>query len=293
MRRISIGAVAVAVLLCALPAASRELKIATWAIAWLTDRPAGDPALPADIGPKSEEDAASLRGYAEQLDADVVALQEVDGVRNAARVFPPNRYDVVMTQDGQTLGVGFAIRKGLAYTVNPDLAALDVTPAARFRLRAGADVTIAAPFGPLRLLAVHLKAGCRDDPLGGDRTQCATLSAQLAVLRDWVAQREAEGVAFVVAGGFNRRMDGADPFLAALTQAGPLGRATEGRSDPCWGGAPFTDHLLAGGQARLWLQPDSMRVLVYRERGAEWRKRLSDHCPLSVRLLLPDGADGH
>jgi endonuclease/exonuclease/phosphatase family metal-dependent hydrolase len=284
--------IVLALLVSAAPAQSRELKVATWAIAWLTDRPAGDPALPPDVGPKSDEDAAALRGYAEQLDADVVALQEVDGARNAARVFPPDRYDVVMTQDGQALGVGFAIRKGLTYTVNPDLAALDVTPGARFRLRAGADVTLATPSGPLRLLAVHLKAGCRDDPLGGDRPQCATLSSQLAVLRDWVAQREAEGAAFVIAGGFNRRMDGGDAFLATLAQAGPLARADEGRSDPCWGGGAFTDHLLAGGPARLWLQPDSMRVLVYRERGVEWRKRLSDHCPLSARLLLPDGADG-
>jgi len=29
-------------------------------------------------------------------------------------------------------------------------------------------------------------------------------------------------------------------------------------------------------------------VLVYRETGAAWKRRLSDHCPVSVRLHVPD-----
>jgi hypothetical protein len=30
-----------------------------------------------------------------------------------------------------------------------------------------------------------------------------------------------------------------------------------------------------------------LRVLRYRETGAEWKERLSDHCPVSVRLAVP------
>ena len=37
----------------ALPAAAAELKLATWNLEWLTLRPAGDPALPADVQPKA------------------------------------------------------------------------------------------------------------------------------------------------------------------------------------------------------------------------------------------------
>ena len=75
---------------------------------------------------------------------------------------------------------------------------------------------------------------------------------------------------------------------AALGAAAPLLRATEGQSTPCWGGNTFIDHILAGGAARGWVVPDSLRVLVYRETGAAARALLPDHCPVSVRLRLPD-----
>jgi endonuclease/exonuclease/phosphatase family metal-dependent hydrolase len=79
-------------------------------------------------------------------------------------------------------------------------------------------------------------------------------------------------------------MDGDDTFLAALDQAAPLVRATEGHSSPCWGRESFIDHILVGGPAREWLRPGSLRVMVYQETGREWQERLSDHCPISVRL---------
>jgi endonuclease/exonuclease/phosphatase family metal-dependent hydrolase len=95
-------------------------------------------------------------------------------------------------------------------------------------------------------------------------------------------------VPFVLMGDFNRWMDGRDAFFAAMQEAAPLIRATERRSSPCWGGGGFVDHIIAGGAARGWMRTDTLRVLVYRETGEEWRTRLSDHCPVSVRFRLPD-----
>jgi endonuclease/exonuclease/phosphatase family metal-dependent hydrolase len=89
-------------------------------------------------------------------------------------------------------------------------------------------------------------------------------------------------------GDFNRHMDGRDQFWSALQRAAPLIRATEGHSSPCWGSESFIDHIILGDAARDWLVPDSLRVLSYRETGEEWKQRLSDHCPVSVRLRLPD-----
>ncbi len=276
------------VLLLAPPARALELKIATWNLEWLTDRPAGAAGLPADVRPKRAEDVAVLRGYAGRLAADIVAFQEVDGPRNAAAVFAPGAYALHLTADAVTQRVGFAVRAGLRFTANPDLVGLDVYPDAKYRLRSGADITLETPGGKLRLLAVHLKTGCREDRPGAPSYQCATLLRQLPVLQGWIAQRQAEGVPFVLLGDFNRWMDGRDRFYPALAAQAPLLRATEGQSSPCWGGGGFIDHIIAGGAARGWMQPDSLRVLVYQERGVAWKERLSDHCPISVRFHLPD-----
>jgi endonuclease/exonuclease/phosphatase family metal-dependent hydrolase len=287
MRRLAL----LLLLLLALPgtAAALELKLATWNLEWLTLRPAGDPALPQNVRPKDAEARAALRRYAAELAADVVAMQEVDGPQAAATVFPPERYAFHFTRDRMVQRVGFAVRQGLRFTPNPDLVALNVTPGARNPLRAGADITLETPGGRLRLLAVHLKTGCREDRLDrSPREQCDQLRRQMAALQGWIAQRREEGAAFLLMGDFNRWMEGAEGFFDGLQRAAPLLRATAGQNSPCWGGGGFVDHIIAGGAARGWMQEASLRVLVYRERGRAARETLSDHCPVSVRLVLPD-----
>lgn len=283
-------------LLLLLPVACRaaELKLATWNLEWLTARPAGDPSLPSDAGPKRPDDIARLRRYAEILAADVISFQEVDGPAMAAAIFPPDRYAIHITADRVVQRNGLAISHAIPFTANPDLTGLDPYPNARYPLRSGADVTLHLPEGPLRILSVHLKTGCWEAPLtdttgsSAERAACATLGTQLAVLQGWIAARRAEGVPFLLMGDFNRRMEPPDPFWAGLTRAAPLRRATAGHSSPCWGGERFIDHLIAGGPAIAWMEPDSLRVLVYRETDPAWKERLSDHCPVSIRLHVPD-----
>lgn len=281
--------VALLLLLLAAPTSAAELKLATWNMEWLTLRHAGDPALPRDVRPKAEDGFEALRRYAVRLDADVVAFQEVDGAEAAAKVFTPDRYQLVLTNDDVVQRVGFAVRRGLAFERNPDLVGLDVHPSDAYRLRSGADITLVLPGGRLRLLAVHLKSGCNSDPLSSStRRTCATLRQQVPALQGWIRQRREEVAPFVLMGDFNRRMEGRDQLLAALSDAAPLLRATEGRASPCWGGNSFIDHILAGGAARGWMQPETLRVMVYRETDEAARARLSDHCPVSVRFRLPD-----
>ena len=273
-------------LLLALDAAqAAELKLATWNLEWLTDRSRDDAQLPADAHPKQKQDIELLRQYAKELDADVVAIQEVDGTRMAEMVFPADRYAVHLTHDRVVQRTGIAVRRGINFDINPDLTSLDVGG----QLRSGADITLHLARFSLRLLAVHLKTGCFDKGLARtSRRACVELGQQIPPLRDWISARRSEGVAFAILGDFNRHMDGRDQLWASLRKAAPMTRTTEGSASPCWGGEAFIDHILLGGAARGWLLPDSLRVLTYREAGYAWKVRLSDHCPVSVRLRIPD-----
>jgi endonuclease/exonuclease/phosphatase family metal-dependent hydrolase len=271
-------------------AASRDLKVATWNLDWLTFRHAGDPELPSDVGGRDPADFEVLAAYAARLDADVVAIEEVDGPAPAARLFPPDRYQVEMTGDGVTQRVGLAVRRGIDVERHPDLGALDVEPRARHRLRSGLDATLVFPGGiAVRVLAIHLKSGCwSEDEDREARPACDLLSRQVPVLADWIAARRREGVAFLVLGDFNRRLVQGDRVLAALDEAAPLASATAGASSPCWDGEDFIDHILAGDAAASWMEPGTLRVLTYRGMDPSRKDHVSDHCPVSVHFALPD-----
>lgn len=279
-------------LLLAGAAEARELRLVTWNIAWLTLKPTGHRDLPRDVRGRGAADFARLAAYAAQLDADVVAIQEIDGEAAAARVFPPDRWSLHLTDERDTQRPGFAVRRGLRVIEHDDLAALDVYAGARHSLRRGADITVEAGGTRLRLLSVHLKAGCRDGRLGSSDRSCDTLGEQAGILAGWIAARQREGGAFAVMGDFNRWLDGRDAMTRMLAASAPLTGAMFGHGDPCWSraggrGRPFIDHILLGGAARGWLRPDSLRVLIYAESDPGVRQRLSDHCPAGVTLGLP------
>ena len=276
-------------LLLAPGAQAAELKIATWNLNWLSTRPTGAPGLPPDVKTRAPEDFEKLRQYALELDADVIAVEEVDGRQAAALVFPEDKYSIHMTHDRVTQRTGLIVKRGLHYDINPDVTAIAGNPAAR--LRSGADITLHLPRGTLRLLALHLKTGCQAPPLAkSTRRSCVELADQIPPIQAWMAARVAEKTPFLLLGDFNRYMEGRDQFIAALRETAPLSRATEGRSSPCWGAEIFIDHILAGGAAIDWMRPDTLRVLRFRETGREWKERLSDHCPVSVRMVVPDAA---
>jgi endonuclease/exonuclease/phosphatase family metal-dependent hydrolase len=271
------------ILLLPVFARAADLKVATWNLDWLTTREVGDRVLPADVTPRSAEDFDRLARYVRILNADVVAIEEVDGRSAASRLFPRDQYSIHMTRDHVTQRVGIAVRRNLRYDVNPDVTGLGIG-----HLRSGADITLHLGAADLRVLAVHLKKGCRDKRAAAGSPACRELRDQAQLLGDWIAARRQEGAAFLILGDFNRSMDGKDTVLASLRQAAPLVRATEGRSSPCWGNESFIDHILAGGAAADWMRPDTLRVLTYQETDPAWKDRLSDHCPVSVRFAVPE-----
>ncbi|WP_395370264.1 endonuclease/exonuclease/phosphatase family protein [Komagataeibacter diospyri] len=281
----------VALALVALPVgagATGSLRLSTWNLEWLTTRPQGDPALPPDVTPRTPAELDRLAHYASRLAPDIAALEEIDTPDLAARLFPTPRYRIIMSSDHVVQKVALAVRADLAVVRHADVTALDVyPPSAPHHLRAGLDLTIGQGTDSLRVLVVHLKAGCRDSQPIARKPACQTLMRQIAIVQDWIMERQDEGEAFVVMGDFNRLLAPDDPAWWALSGNGPLALATAGHASPCAQGNYFIDHIIAGGPAREWLQPDSLRVMLYRQNGQDDTTRLSDHCPVSVRLSLP------
>lgn len=307
--------------LLALPACAsggeQPLRIATWNAEWLLlpgeydalmadclpegRRARGDErALYCDLGTGrrwSEQDFGRLAAFAATVDADVVALQEVDGVGAAARLFPSHEF--CFTARRHVQNVGFAIRRGLPHRCNRDYRRLGLEGG---DVRWGADLTL-FPGTPreFRLLAVHLKSGCTWDPLTAGRQPCEVLARQVPLLEAWIDARAGEGVPFMVLGDFNRQLgrergpardaagrivalwpeiDDGDPPGADLALAGAGLRPVA-----CLPGEksrPPIDHLLLGEKAARAMRDGSYRMWAYpaEPRGARW----PDHCIRSVEI---------
>lgn len=257
-----------------------RLRVATWNIAWLNhnDSEGEIPRNPADYG--------RLQEYARRLDADIVALQEVDGKEAALRVFDPAVYAFHFTSDeGYLQRTGFAYKRGLRVLPQPDLFELAIAGTRR-----AADIEVDVDGRRLRLLSVHLKSGCWDDPLETDTLACNILRKQLAVLEEWVDCRAQKAVAFAVLGDFNRRFTPKDAFWAELDDSDPpnanLVSVTEGHTSQCWEGEYplYVDHIVLDKHAASWLLPASFQQLLYDPVDTPHKATLSDHCPLAITL---------
>ncbi|MQR98959.1 endonuclease/exonuclease/phosphatase family protein [Gluconobacter aidae] len=265
---------------------AHTVKLSTWNMDWLTLRPSGDPALPDDVPGGEHRDFSKLAAYARHLNPDIVAFEEVDGPLAASRVFSSRTYQIILTPDPVVQRVGVAVRRDLRVTVNDEVSDLNVArPDAPHQLRGGLDVSISDGQATLRLLVVHLKTGCWDQPLNQRQHSCPTLYKQVRIVQDWMLERQDEGEPYAVLGDFNRRLTLHDPLMRQIEAETPVTLTTAGKASPCWGGEYFIDHILLGNAARDWLVPDSLRVMTYRNDTVP--AGLSDHCPVSVRLEMP------
>jgi endonuclease/exonuclease/phosphatase family metal-dependent hydrolase len=296
------------------PAAGASLRLATWNLEWLltpeafarlaphcTSGSEGRRAarsIPCDVAADEERGASDFAGlarYARQLDADVVALQEVDGVGAARQVFPGHEF--CFTAGPAVQNTGFAIRPGLPHRCEADLHALSLGDT----LRRGA-VLVLWPGTPreLHLLGLHLKAGCSRARLTGPQKACTRLQRQLPALTAWIAGEQAAGHRYALLGDFNRdlqadaragqRGDEEGVWAALQAAAGEhLRNTADGNAHAnCRRGqlhAGYIDYILLGGPLAASALPGSFRRLTYGATDA-WRLKLSDHCPVALTLRL-------
>lgn len=316
---------------CAPPADSSEhadaltLHLASWNIANLYHREGRS--IPGRRLTRNRDDYQRLAEYARRLEADVVALQEVNSVAAVQRIFPADEWRVFMSArrqadfracgaaprcDTDGIYTAFAVRRGIEVRVMAPGDALGVTrdaaaPDSR-SLRWGTDIEIRHGETRLRLLSVHLKSGCArgrlDPPRGGARLRdpdCEALARQRNPLDAWIDAREHAGEAFAVIGDFNRAFDvhgEGDHFWQRIDDGEPSGaqlyRLPYKRESPCWKDAPPARHyrqpidfLVFGQKAWQWVRRDSFGWLNYAPEHAPRWRRLSDHCAIRVQLDLP------
>lgn len=254
----------VALSIAAVPTfAVADITIATWNIAWLRDQPlsSGDYERckslsrqvratlnerdPARWICRTADHYARLGAIARQVDADIFAFQEVEGVEALARILPDHEYAFYVPDSPWIQRVGFAVRKR-RIEVRGFSAYAPLGSMMGQRARWGADLDVLVDGSPLRLMAVHLKSACHARPLtdesrhprddGSEAPACIQLGRQVKPLKEWIDARLREKTPFVILGDFNRR------FEVLPETAGPA-RDAHGRQLAFW-------KEIAGGEGK-------------------------------------------
>jgi endonuclease/exonuclease/phosphatase family metal-dependent hydrolase len=235
---------------------------------------------------RARADYEALQRYADGLDADVIAVQEVANEAALALVFSPRVYAYHLAGERGVQRTGFVYKRSLHARVMPDVNELALRD-----LRAGSDLVVRVAGKELRLLSVHLKAFCVKGPLTRLNKDCQKLREQVPVLEAWIDSRARERVPFVVLGDFNRVLsaDG-DELFADLNDGDPkelsLSLASRRTQSNCFPGKHKTaiDHVLLGGAAGHWLSAAGLTEAPFGVDDVSAGRKLSDHCPISITL---------
>ena len=269
-----------------LPASADVIRVATWNIENLLET-SGE-----GKNPRHKRDYRRLGKYAKLLDADIIALQEIENEGALRRVFDPKLYKFFIStrQAKSRKRTAFAVKQEIPVKRHQDLFS---GPERKGTLRHGVDIEITVNGQSVRFLSVHLKALCPEDALTREGKACKDLASQISKFQQWVNQRVSSGTPFVVMGDFNHPMSGRyDSFWSQINDGelngDKLVRATDGLGSKCWGGrrSGYVDHIIYDIQIEKWFVAGSFGQLVYEEPG-RMKKLLSDHCPISIMLNVP------
>ena len=277
------------------PHPSGRLRLATWNLGNLhaqdgqSTYTGPDPSVQ-----RAAVDYARLRCYLRLFDPDILAVQEVDGEAALSRIVDTDVYEVHVDDrprgslNGQQ-NTGFAFKRGLTVTRQPDVTALDIRGDGSLRYGARIDLTHNGQV--LQLLSVHLKSGCFDNSTTS--AACPTLLAQIPVLERWIDEAAQGPAPFVVLGDFNRRftvpgdrvwaeLDDGEPAnadLLTVTQEMPISCRENTFTE-------FIDHIVVDRRAAAWVDRTSFRHLTYRQADRAVWDKISDHCPVLVELWI-------
>lgn len=252
---------------------------------------------------RSDQDYEKLRNFAATMNADVVALQEVESVKAVARVFPENEWEIVLS-DRPSSGsyecrgsgrpstqqrVAFAVKKGIPFEKIESFKELALNNPG---LRYGLVIRLTGTSEPLEVMNVHMKSGCFvNDYSASDRDACETFEQQVPVLDEWVENKVKEETAFVILGDFNHRITTPDNrFWKDLKDMDGNQISIKSSMENIRGCHPRypapIDHIVLGPKSSNLLIEGSQDVFYFGMTPETMTEddMLSDHCPVSVDL---------
>lgn len=260
---------------------------------------------------RSVEDYAILRKYAERLGADIIALQEVNGPKAAAVVFPESDYtfhfsgryveDVEALSESDRIYEGFAVRRGIFDAITKrDVPELGVRHTDGRPVRWGTELLVERGNQRIVLMSVHLKSGCAEGTLQNpNKPNCITLAKQRIPLNAWIDDHTEKKVPFVILGDFNRAFDKfgvQDHLWAAMDDGDPPGlklwRLPFGHDSVCWKDTENwhkypIDFFVFDEQAKTMMNESSFSTINYDAQDQDLQKKLpSDHCPIRVEVMF-------
>jgi acid phosphatase len=307
-------------------AGAGTLRIATWNMAWLAndvlsaaqaqncrDEARAKPNL--DDRPSAEcrkgapfrqlADYERLAKHAKTLDADIIGIQEVQGLPAIQKIFDGDlaaatdisayvqkgAYFLAAYSQGGWQKTAVAIRRSILDPATPPVVRefVSLGDALPRDKRGGLEVEIKLKDGSkLTLLSVHLKSRCVEDALDANTDHCRQLAKQAPALGAWVAQKELARERYIVLGDFNRNFassveqacspatgDCRQQSLGAWIDGGefktaPVVVATAELKHPagCFDtrfSGAAIEHIVLGGGAEALLVPQSVKTIPYND----------------------------
>ncbi|MGR5144754.1 hypothetical protein ACQKPX_24190 [Photobacterium sp. DNB23_23_1] len=203
--------IATTLLLMSAAVTAKPLSIATWNMEHLASQN--------DKGcmPRVSADYLKLKKYAEKVNADVFALQEIQNVEALQRVFDKDEYTLIVSdrpetkpydckswdeklkkkvktgKKSTTQNVAWAIKKDVKheYSTTANIKELDLNTYLRYGL------VLHLPEHDLVLVNLHLKSSCYDGNLPSYDAGCTVKQVQLERLNKWVNQQDTKNIALL------------------------------------------------------------------------------------------------
>ncbi len=270
-----------------------QIKIASWNIEWLTKNHTG-------TIKRSDPDFSTLNSYFRKLDADVVAVQEIDSRAALTAVTPPN-YKIILSDRSHpqfshhqfsdvNQYTGFAIHNSVPFSDPQDI---DLYGKGHHKLRFASYVILYPKSQtPIHTLSIHLKAGCMGK-FNPTKESCQTLLEQGRQLNIWISEREKHHQQYIVMGDFNHNLSYSGdwlwktlsegikkkPILATRNTAADCKIRKRHSANQLHQFRSIIDHIVVSPE----LSSSDTKQMIYKPQDV-FSYQLSDHCPVSSLL---------